>query len=187
MASQQWGHGEVVAWTEREGPGRPPEPPAPWLWYATTGGLGVALSAVFAGDTLCPEHRAWVQALGGFAFVAVITSVVALWRRAPYAPVLTVAAAAAGVAIGTIDAVHSPVRGTVIALAFLATACFATWLLVAHRPLRAWDRHLHTVVAPLARSSADDAAVVTSAERSEARSDRADSALAERREATLRG
>lgn len=138
----QWQTRRVVAYTEADGPGRPPRGPARMLAV----GLSYALAAVFVGmasvDTLCPDHRAWVQGLGAFAFVAVIVSVVGLARGWAFASFLTVVAASAGVAIGAIDAVHDRTRGVAIALAFGAVAIVAAVLAVRTVALNRWDRQL---------------------------------------------
>ena len=58
-----WRSGEVLAFTEREGPGRPPRGPS----IVTTGSLavamGVAVIGLLSNDQLCSIHRIVVQVL----------------------------------------------------------------------------------------------------------------------------
>ncbi len=60
-----WRSGEVLAYTEREGPGRPPRGPS----IVTTGSLavamGIALIGLLSNDQLCSTHRVIVQVLAG--------------------------------------------------------------------------------------------------------------------------
>ena len=149
MADKQaWNSTEVVAWTEHEGPGRPPAGPR----RALSLGLAATLGAVFIGmmstDTLCPEHRAWVQALGSAALVGVVLAGIGLLRQWAVAPALTVASALAGVAIGFIDAAHAPTRGHIIAVVFAAVAIGATWLALRQVPLVRWDRAVRRELRP---------------------------------------
>ena len=121
----EWRTSRAVAFTESDGPGRPPKGPSRGIAI----GLSYAMVAVFIGmlsaDSLCPDHRAWVQGLGVAAFLAAIASVVGLARGWGFAPALTVLAATAGVAIGLLDAVHEPTRGRLLALAFGAVGLAA--------------------------------------------------------------
>lgn len=140
MAEQEWRSTEVLAWTEREGPGRPPAGPSRLLPAAMAGALGVVLAGMLATDALCPEHRALVQAIGGLAVVGSVVAIVALVRQSASAPVVAMLTAVAGVAIGFIDAVHDPARGTFIALGFgvvVLGACAVAWR---HLRLARWER-----------------------------------------------
>lgn len=140
MAEHGWRSTEVLAWTEREGPGRPPAGPSRLLSAAMAGALGVVFAGMMATDALCPEHRALVQAIGGFAVVGSVVAMVGLLRQSPTAPLVAMLTAVAGVAIGFIDAVHDPARGAFIALGFglvVLGACAIGW-----RQLRLarWER-----------------------------------------------
>ena len=140
MTEQKWRSTEVLAWTEREGPGRPPAGPSRLLSAGMAGTLGVVLTGILATDTLCPEHRALVQAIGGLAIVGTVVAMVALLRQSPSAPLITLATALAGVAIGVIDAVHDPGRGTFIAVGFglvVLGACVVAWRQLS---LARWER-----------------------------------------------
>ena len=140
MAEQKLRSTEVLAWTERDGPGRPPAGPSRLLSAGMAGALGVVFVGILATDALCPEHRALVQAIAGMAVVSTVLAIVALVRQSPTAPLLTLTTALAGVSIGAIDAIHDPGRGTFIALGFglvVFGACALTW-----RQLRLsrWER-----------------------------------------------
>lgn len=137
---EQWRSGEVLAFTEREGPGRPPAGPSVW----STGMLASVLAVTFVGmmssDTLCPEHRVWVELLAGFAIFGVGAALIALSRGWAGAPLLTMMASAAGVAIGFLDAVHSPTRGRLVALSFALCTMLAASMAWRARRLAGWDR-----------------------------------------------
>jgi len=140
MTEQKWRSTEVLAWTEREGPGRPPAGPSRLLSFGMAGTLGVVLTGILVTDALCPEHRALVQAIGGLAIVGTVVAMVGLLRQSPSAPLVTLATALAGVAIGVIDAVHDPGRGTFIAVGFglvVLGACVVAWRQLS---LARWER-----------------------------------------------
>jgi hypothetical protein len=152
-----WRSGEILAFTEREGPGRPPSGPSGRATGTLAAVLGVTFVGVMFSDTLCPEHRAWVITLAGLAFAGIISAFVGLVRGWGVAPLLTVAASLAGVGIGLLDTVHSPTRGRLVALAFaVATvlAAYVSWR--AHR-LGRWDR-AQAPAAPVASLPAEPAA-----------------------------
>lgn len=140
MSAPEWHPSEPIAWTRRDGPGQPPSGPPRALFAA----LAAALGAVFVGmsftDTLCPEHRAWVQGLASVAFVGAALSVVGLLRRWAFAPLLTAGVCALGMGIGLIDAIHAPQRGLALAVVFaaLTLACLAATAWVVR--LWSWDR-----------------------------------------------
>lgn len=161
MADRTWRSTQVFAWTEGDGPGRAPRPPATWMWTTTAATLGVVFSVIFVTDTLCPEHRAWVQNLATLALVGVVVSIVGLVRGWAVAPLLTVASAGLGAVIGLIDAVHAPVRGGAIAVGFGLAVLFGAWLALRQLPLAAWDRAVRRQVTPddLAPPRADHLAV----------------------------
>lgn len=141
MSSKQgtWHSGEVLAFTEREGPGRPPAGSSRWSAGALAGVLGVTFAGLLSSDTLCPDHRAWVQTLAGVAFLAVITALVALWRGWAAGPLLTLVASLAGIAIGLLDAVHSPTRGRLVAVGFAAATMLAAVMVWRAWRLARWD------------------------------------------------
>jgi hypothetical protein len=140
MSQAGWRTGSLVAFTEGEGPGRPPTAGARWAWLALAGALTGAIVAMMSTDTLCPEHRAWVQLIGTVALVTIVCAVVGLLRGWAGAPVLASAAALGGVAMGLLDAVHDPTRGRLIAVGFGAVAVGAS--VVALRLVRGawWER-----------------------------------------------
>jgi hypothetical protein len=140
MADERWRSDEVLAWTEREGPGRGPAGPSRRLWLAVAGALAIVFTGIMSSDTLCPEHRTWVLLLGGAAFIAAGTAIVGLLDGWAGAPLLALLSALAGVGIGFIDAIHSPTRGRLFACGFavvFAGACALVWH--QHRQVR-WDR-----------------------------------------------
>ena len=136
----QWRSDEVLAFTEREGPGRPPAGPSEWMTGTLAGVLGLTFVGVLSSDTLCPEHRAWVQTLAGVAFFGVVAALVALWRGWAAGPLLTLFASSAGIAIGFLDAVHSPTRGTLVAVGFAAATMLAGVMAWRAWRLARWDR-----------------------------------------------
>lgn len=137
-----WKSGEVLAWTEGDGPGRPPKGPGRAVPFALAGALSVVFVGILSSDTLCPDHRAWVQAVGTVGFTGTVLAIIGLVRGWAMAPLLTLTAASTGVAIGFIDAVHDPTRGRLIAVGF-AVVCFgAVALALKSMSLRVWDRSL---------------------------------------------
>lgn len=135
-----WRAGELLAYTEREGPGRPPAASPTWMIGTLVAVVGVTFAGLLSSDTLCPDHRAWVQILATVGFLSIVGALVGLVRGWAIAPVLTLFASSLGLAIGLIDAVHSPTRGRLIALGFgvaVALAGLATTRVV---QLGRWDR-----------------------------------------------
>ena len=123
---QGWRSDEVLAWTEREGPGRGPSQGGRRLWFLLAGAMALVFLGIMSSDTLCPEHRAWVLLLGGASLIAAGVAIVGLIDGWAGAPLLALASALGGVGIGLIDAVHDPSRGRLIALGFglaFAMAC----------------------------------------------------------------
>lgn len=135
-----WQDSEQVAWTEHDGPGRPPAAASRQLWLALAGVLAVVFSAMMFADVLCPEHRAWVQALGSVALLGSATSAIALLRGWSAAPLLTLATAATGVPIGLIDAQHDPSRGRLVALAFAVCVVGSSVLWARQLVIARWSR-----------------------------------------------
>ena len=117
--------------------------------------------AVFIGmvsnDTLCPEHRAWVEVLGSFGLVTIVGAVIGLLRRWPLSALLALISAVIGIAIGIIDAIHAPARGNIIAASFAVLVVAAILLIVADARLLRWDRR---VLAPLGHATAEPATAV---------------------------
>jgi hypothetical protein len=150
MGAQQWRQTETVAWTLRDGPGRPPAGPPRPMFAA----LAVGLAAVFAGimttDALCPEHRMWVNLMAGTAFVGAAVALVGLLRRWTLAPFVTAGVCALGVGIGLVDAIHAPARGMVLAAVFglLTVACVVASFLMVR--LMLWDRAVARTLVPAA-------------------------------------
>ena len=135
-----WRSGELLAYTERDGPGRPPAASPTWMVGTLVGVVGVTFAGLLSSDTLCPDHRAWVQILATVGFVSIVGALIGLVRGWAGAPVLTLLASSLGLAIGLIDAVHSPTRGRLIALGFgvaMALAGLATTRVI---QLGRWDR-----------------------------------------------
>jgi hypothetical protein len=156
----QWQDGEVVAWTGHDGPGRPPRGPSRVLPVALAATLGAVLIGMLATDTLCPEHRTWVQVLGLLGLGGTVAAIAGLVQRWAVAPLLTLAVALDGVAIGFIDAIHSANRGHLVALGFGLSALMAIALSISSLPLSTWERRVRRQVAgpaPLVDHITDDA------------------------------
>ena len=144
--TEHWRPTDTIAWTERDGAGRAPWAPGGSVWLATAAALTAVLGVIFFSDTLCPEHRAWVQVLGAGSILAAGASVAGIARHSSWAPIGTIAAACGGVAIGLLDAAHAPGRGWLIAVLFAAVATGAAVLAGRQLALTRWER---AVVAPL--------------------------------------
>src|SRR3954453_22541188 len=117
MSKEQWSSSEVLAFTERDGPGRPPEAPKRWMALTVAGALGVVFTGVLFTDTLCAEHRAWVEGLATVALAGIVVAIVGLLRDWAGPQIIPAVSASLGVSMGLIDAVHSPPRGRLVALA----------------------------------------------------------------------
>jgi hypothetical protein len=143
-----WRSGDVVAWTEHDGVGAPPKGPGRVLPLVLAGTLAVILAGMLSTDTLCPEHRAWVIALGTAGIICTAVCIVGLVQSWALAPVLTVFVALDGVAIGLIDALHDPARGRMIALGFALVAVLASALTAQAARLSMWERHVRRQLAP---------------------------------------
>jgi hypothetical protein len=106
--------------------------------------LAVTLGVVFVGmlsfDTLCPEHRAWAEALGTVSFTALVLAVVGLAKEWAVAPMLAAVACGAGVGVGMIDVIHDPARGRVLMIVFAVTGVIAIWAWMVYLRLAGWDR-----------------------------------------------
>jgi hypothetical protein len=149
--SVSWRSTERLAWTEREGPGRPPGGVGPWYLASLATILGSTLGVILFTDTLCPEHRAWVQLLGTVGVAVSAAAFVALLRNSASGPVLTLAGAVAGIGIGGLDALHAPLRGSIVLVAFSLLAIMTAWPLFVEARAAAWNhrvtRDLHPVEA----------------------------------------
>jgi hypothetical protein len=139
--STRWRSTPVVAWTESEGPAAPPRSAA-WPWFATAATLAVAFLVIMTSDTLCPEHKVWIDVLCTTALVVTITAVTGLLRGWSSAPFLAMGAAALGMAIGAIDMVHAPLRGGLVLSGFLAAQVLGAYLTMRQVRLLRWDRQL---------------------------------------------
>ncbi len=162
--TQQWRSGEVLAWTEQDGPGRPPAGPRRWQTAGLAGLTGGVVLGMMFTDTLCPEHRSLVMAFGSIAFVCLITASIGLWRDWAVAPVLSLVASLCGVGIGVIDVTHAAARGSAIAIAFALLAVGSTWLVWRQLVILAWDRQVARHLAHEPRPVRQPAAPVESAQ-----------------------
>ena len=162
MADAGWRSDQVLAWTEQDGPGRPHAPPNRWVATGLAAGLGAVVVGMLSTDTLCPEHRTWVRALGSVALVGAIVAVAGLVRRSAIALPVTLVTAGLGVVIGLIDAVHDPTRGHIIAIGFGVAGVVSAWLGLRQLRLLRWERRVQADLAPvdagLAAGSAPGAA-----------------------------
>jgi len=146
---QGWRSDEVLAWTEREGPGRGPSQGGRRLWFVLAGAMALVFLGIMSSDTLCPEHRAWVLLLGGASLIAAGVAIVGLIDGWAGAPLLALASALGGVGIGLIDAVHYPSRGRLIALGFGVAFAIACGLVWRQARQRRWDRSVARSLQPL--------------------------------------
>lgn len=135
-----WQSREVLAWTRHDGPGSPPPAPPRLLALILAGGLAVVFGGLMMVDTLCPDHRAWVEGVATGCLLATVCAIVALWRSHPAAGSLTLLSTLGGVAIGVIDMAHDPTRGRAIALLFVALMVGALALGALDARLRWWER-----------------------------------------------
>lgn len=137
-----WRSGEVLAYTEREGPGRPPRGPS----IVTTGSLavatGVALTGLLSNDQLCSTHRVVVQVLASVVVCGAVTAIIGLLQGWPSAPLTTFIASLAAVLIGGIDAVHSATASRLVVVSFGAVAAVAAAIAWRLRLMARWDSAL---------------------------------------------
>jgi len=121
----------------------------PWYLASLATLLGSTLGVILFSDTLCPEHRAWVQLLGTVGVAVSAAAFVALLRNSASGPVLTLAGAVAGIGIGGLDAMHAPLRGSIVLVAFSLLAIMTAWPLFVEARAAAWnhrvERDLHPV------------------------------------------
>lgn len=149
MADRAWNSSEVLAFTERDGPGNPPPAPRRWTAVTLAGAMGVVFTGMLFTDTLCPEHRAWVSGLALTALFGAIVAVVGLFRDWAGAAVITTLTAGLGVSIGLIDTIHSPTRGRFIALTFGVITVAAAMLCTQYVRILRWDRKVRRELHPL--------------------------------------
>lgn len=149
----QWRQSELVAWTDRDGPERAPRGAPRWLWAATGAAIATSTTVVLATDSLCPEHRTWVQVIGSLAIVGALVSLVSLARGWSSTPLFTMASASLGVCIGLIDLVHEPVRGMAVTSGYVGALVLSWWIARRELATARWARRL----ADGASSRVDDA------------------------------
>lgn len=149
----RWTEGQVLAWTEGDGPGRPPAGSGRGLSMGLAAAMGVVFAGMLATDALCPEHRAWVQGLATVALVGTAAAGIGLARGWAVAPPLTAAVASLGVAIGTLDAVHSVTRGRVLILAFGLLTLGAVLLNVRRARMARWETAVARSMAAITRTA----------------------------------
>jgi hypothetical protein len=153
----EWRSEGVVAWTEREGPGRPPAGPSRGLTTALSAGLALLFCGILFTDLLCPEHRLWVQALGAAAIVGALVTAIGLARGWSSAAFIALPTTVCGVAVGLIDSVHAIERGRIVAVAFALLTLGAFWLLYRQAVLFVWDRSVRrSLREPASRIPAPD-------------------------------
>jgi hypothetical protein len=146
--SGPWRSGEVLAWTDHDGVGRPPRGPGRVATVILASTLAVVLTGLMSYDPLCAEHRSWVVLLSVLGVVGTAAAIVGLVQARALAPLLTVFVSLTGVSIGLIDAVHDPSRGRLIAVAFGLTAVLGAALTARALPLALWDRRVLRRLAP---------------------------------------
>jgi hypothetical protein len=143
-----WRSGEVLAYTEREAPGRPPAGPT----IVTTGSLavaiGVALVGLLSNDQVCSIHRVVVQVLAGIVVYGAVIAIVGLIQGWPSAPLTTLIACLAAVAIGGIDVLHSATASRFVIVSFGTVAAAAAGLAWRARLMNRWDSALHAADLP---------------------------------------
>ena len=156
----EWRSGDTLAWTSRDGVTPPPKGANRWL----LGSLALSLTGVWIAmvsmDTLCPDHRLWVGALGTVSFAAAVWAIVGLIGQRSWAMLAALASALFGIACGVIDMVHSPTRGAILSIVF---AVVAVGVLIAAVPvLRSalWVRRAERELAPIDAWAEHSAATV---------------------------
>ena len=102
------------------------------------------LGIILFDDSLCPEHRGWVEVLATIALVLTIAAVAGSFRGWLSAPFLALGAGASGIVVGAIDATHSPVRGGIIVAGFVLAEFFGAWLTYRQVALLRWDASLRS-------------------------------------------
>jgi hypothetical protein len=146
----EWRSDGVVAWTDRDGPGRPPAGPGSGLTTALSAGLAILFSGILFTDMLCPEHRIWVQVLGSVALFGAGVAAIGLARGWASAAFLALPTTVCGMAVGLIDSVHAAERGRIVAVAFALLTIGAGWLMWRQVVLLNWDRSVRRSLATTA-------------------------------------
>ena len=82
----------------------------------------------------------FIGVAGFTAFVAIVASLGSLAVGYAAAPILALVACSFGVAIGLLDAAHSPTRGRLVALGFSIALVLATAATIRAVRLMRWDR-----------------------------------------------
>jgi hypothetical protein len=118
MTTPDWRRSETLAWTRRDGVTPPPDGVNRWFFGAIALSMAGVWIGMIATDALCPEHRMWVQTFGVLASLSAVSSIFGLAGQRFWAPLAALASALLGIAVGFIDAVHSPTRGALISIAF---------------------------------------------------------------------
>ena len=117
MGTPEWRRSETLAWTRRDGVTPPPPGVNRWFFGAIALSMAGVWIGMLAADTLCPEHRMWVQTLGLVASLSAVSSIFGLASQRFWAPLAALASTrCCGIAVGFIDAVHSPTRGALISI-----------------------------------------------------------------------
>lgn len=131
---------EVLAWTTNDGLTPPPRGVRPRI----LGASALAMTGIWVGmlsvDTLCPEHRMWVQALATGALFSSILAIAGLVKQRSWAALFALLSATCGISIGIIDAIHDPTRGALIAVAFTALAAVLVMTVVRQYQSASWAR-----------------------------------------------
>lgn len=123
--TSQWGAGPVLAWTDRDGPGRAPAGPMS-IQVTALGATGAAVGlAMWNAAMLCPVHQMWVHNVAFAALVMGIGAVVAMVRRRPVAGVLTLGSALAGLAVSLVGVIHLLTDGWMVSLGLAGVAVLA--------------------------------------------------------------
>jgi integral membrane sensor domain MASE1 len=130
----------MLAYTESDGPGRPPVASPTWMVGTLIGVLGATFFGVISTDALCQDHRVLVEGLATVAMGCLVVALVGLWRGWASAPTISLAASVLGVSMGLIDAIHSPTRGALVAIGFGAAATLAAFATVRSFQLGRWER-----------------------------------------------
>jgi len=120
--------------------------------------LTVTLAGILASDALCPDHRAWVQTLASVAIVGAVVAIVQVVRGQASAALFALGASLVGIAIGVIDAVHDPGRGTLIAIGFAAAAAGSAAIALRMGSVTRWSDDLATAHVALAQAETEDGA-----------------------------
>jgi hypothetical protein len=136
----QWNAGEPVAWTRHDGVAPPPKPARAGVLIAAATAIAGIWIAMLATDSLCPEHRMWVQVLGTVALAAAVTAVIGLIGARAWAAPFAVLSATLGVGVGLLDAVHSPTRGALTSIAFSVVSVVLAFIAVPYVRTAWWAR-----------------------------------------------